>query len=443
MKRLKIFAAATTVAALAVLGLVLPQTAQAATTALSAHSWDPGMYATTGTYNDSVHAWGKRTTAGAWGTGGVNYQSGATATNRAGSSGSLSVRMAGTYCPGGTCTYGSGSGYKGLVQFWNDPGNFIAFGLIHDPGVSPNGMTLMIEGSAGGRAVGGYFPGGAITGSSHLFTFSWTPGGISVNVDGQQQLGPYPVSMAAGPSVSFLAAARNTGDISDTTFTNIDFAGGSAAASPVSVPAGNPYASIQADVTENGTGTGNSAYLNLHDAHNNAISVGMQSDSSAPESGGQPHFIWERVQNGVFSSGYLQASGHAPQHIQLKWWSNGTAVFYLGNTPIADIAVGLTPRLFFQVEGNGRLNGDTVNDVFSNVQMTSGNGTANETGFSGAWNTSSFNFHGLTATNTNGATQNGASFTVRGTVNGLAAGHNWDTDEVAGIGMIAQFWHNT
>ena len=48
--------------------------------------------------------------------------------------------------------------------------NFIAFGLIHDPGVSPAGTTLMIEGAGGGRPVGGYWGNNGITGASHLFT---------------------------------------------------------------------------------------------------------------------------------------------------------------------------------------------------------------------------------------------------------------------------------
>jgi hypothetical protein len=62
-------------------------------------------------------------------------------------------------------------------------------------------------------------------------------------------------------------------------------------------------------------------------------------------------------------------------------------------------------------------------------------------GLNGAWNTSSFNFHGLVAKNTNGQPQNGANFSVTGTVSGLAAGHDWDSDVVAGVAMIAQKWN--
>ena len=429
-------------AALATLGgmLVAGATPASAATepALAAHSWDPGLFATVGSTNTTVHAWGQRTTPGAWGTGPVNYQAGATAVTTASSSGTLNVTLRGTYCPGGACSFGAGTGYKGLVQLWNDPSNYIAFGVIHDPGVSPSGTTLMIEGAAAGRPVGGYWAGGKLGGSSHLFTVTWGPNGISLQIDNQTRLGPYPVA-ATHPSISFLAAGRLTGDIADTTFSGISIA--TAPAPPPTIPSGSPYFSYTATMTEGGSGTGYSAYINAHDGNSNAISVGIQSDSAAPESGGQPYYIWERVQNGTFTYGYLGPASHNPQPVTLKWWQGAnTAIFYAGSTPIASIPVQLTPRLFFNVEGNARLNGDSVRDTFSNVQIDVGNNCPNYCGLNGAWNTS-FSFHGLTATNTNGATQNGADFTVTGTVSGVPAGGNWDTTQIAGIAMIAQYWN--
>lgn len=408
---------------------------------LSPYSWDPGLYATTSPYNDSVHAWGQRKTSGAWGTGPVNYQSGATTVNRGSSSGTLSVVLNGTYCPNGVCSYGTGSGYKGLVQFWNDPNNYIAFGLIHDPGVSPTGTTLMIEGAANGKPVGGYWPSDAITGTSHLFTFSWTANGISVTIDNQVTLGPYPVT-ETNPSISFLAAARYTGDISDTTFTNISFSSGAITAEPITIPSGSPYFTYSATLNEGGSGTGYSAYINAHDANNNALSVGIQTDTTSPETNGQPYYAWERVQNGQFTYDYLSpAASYTNEPVTLKWWpSDNTAVFYVGSTPLADISVTLDPRLYFNVEGNGRINGDSVNDTFTNTQISVGDICPTYCGLNGSWNTSSFNFYGLNVTNTNNTPQNGANFTVTGTVSGLPAGANWNTNEVAGIGMIAQYW---
>ncbi len=199
-----------------------PSTTTPNPSTLSPHSWDPGLYATASASTGTVHAWGTRKSAGAWGTREVNYQAGATTGTRAGSSGSLSVRLDGTHCSGSVCGYGSGTGFKGLVQLWNDPTNFIAFGLIRDPGVSPTGTTLMIEGAAGGKPVGGYWAAGALSGSSHVFDIEWSTAGITLIVDGKTKLGPYPVA-ATNPSISFLSAGRNTSDQSDTTFNAITF----------------------------------------------------------------------------------------------------------------------------------------------------------------------------------------------------------------------------
>lgn len=418
-----------------------PITASADQTPLSPHSWDAGLYATNSRYNDAVHAWGRRTTAGAWGTSSVNYQSGATIQNVGGSSGSLDVVLNATYCPGNVCSYGNGSGYKGLVQFWNDPSNYIAFGLIKDPGVSPRGTTLMIEGASGGRPIGGYWPANAISGSSHLFSFNWTANGISLNIDHQVALGPYGVA-ANHPSISFLAAGRDNGDIADTTFSGISFSPGSVVQQPVTIPAGNPYLTYNATLTEAGTGTGHSAYINTHDANNNALAVGIQTDTASPESNGQPYYIWERVQNGQFTYDYLGPASHGNEPVTLKWWpSEDTAVYYAGATPLADISMHLDPRLFFNAEGNARVNGDTLNSTVSNVQITVGTNCPTYCGLNGSWNTSSFNFYGLHASDTNGAVQNGANFTISGTVSGLPAGGDWDNHEVAGIGMIAQYWN--
>ncbi|MDO8591923.1 MAG: hypothetical protein Q7R60_03325 [bacterium] len=410
-------------------------------TAMSTYSWDSGLFATSSRYYDQAHAWGQRQTAGAWGTGPVNYQSGATINNPASASGTLDVVLNGTYCPGGVCSYGGGSGYKGLVQFWNDPNNYIAFGLIHDPGVSPSGMTLMIEGAGGGKPVGGYWPGGAITGVSHAFSFTWTATTISVTIDNQVTLGPYQVAQT-NPSISFLAAGRQLGDNCDSTFTNISFSSGSVVAQPVTIPPGEPYFSYSATLTQSGSGTGYASYINSHDANSNAISIGIQSDSSSAQSKGQPYYIWELVQAGHFSYNYLAPAAGGAQTVSLKWWQgDDTAVFYVDGIAVADISVHLDPRLFFNVEGNARINGDSVNDTITNTQITVGNNCPTYCGLNGAWNTADFNFYGLMATQTNGATQNGANFSVTGTVTGLPPGGDWDSYLVAGIGMIAQYWN--
>lgn len=421
--------------------LVVAPVSYAETAITSPYSWDQGLYATRTTYNDSVHAWGQRKTTGAWGTGPVNYQSGATTNYRGYSSGSVEFTMKGTYCPS-SCSYGSGSGYKGLVQFWNDTNNYIAFGLIHDPGVSPTGTTLMVEGAANGKPVGGYWGANGISGAAHYIKATWTGSVITFNMDNNVSLS-YPVK-SNQPSISFLAAARNTGDIADTTFNGINFSAGSINPQVIPTPSGSPYATYSATIKDGGSGTGHSAYINMHDAHSNAIGVGIQTDTAAPETSGQPYFIWQRVQGGVFTYQYIKPATTNPTDITLKWWKNEKlAIFYEGTTKLATVPLNLEPRLFFNAEGNARLNGDSVNSTVQNTQITVGDSCPTYCGLNGSWNTSSFNFYGLTATNTNGQPQNGANFSITGTASGIPAGLDWDTtpDPVGGIGMIAQYWN--
>ncbi len=405
------------------------------------YSWDPGLYAEVSPHYSTVHAWGRRVTAGAWGTGPVNYQAGATTINRVPSSGSLSFLMQATYCPAGQCSYGAGTGYKALVQFWDNPTNYIAFGLIHDPGVSPVGTTIMVEGAANGVPVGGYWPPGAVSGTDHKITVTWNLHGIEFNMDGQVTLGYYPVLMDA-PSVSFLGAARETGDICDVTFENIQFIQQSAV-----LPDGNPYFTYTDTVTENGSGSGYSAFINVHDAHSDAVSVGIQSDTTSPTSKGDPWFMWERVEGGNFSHSYIQPASHSPYQITLEWWASpvNEAVFSVNASPIAEFPMYLTPRLFFQVEGDGRQEGDSVNDTFGPVQISVGDSCPTYCGLNGSWNTAGMNFntYGLQAIQTNGNPQNGASFAVRGTVTGLRIGQNWGNTMPMpwGIAMIAQYWN--
>lgn len=182
------------------------------------YSWDPGLYAVVGNIGSDTHAWGMRKTAGAWGTGPVNYQTGSTSTNRLSAEGILSIDLDATYCPGGKCSYGAGSGYKAFVQLWNDPQNYIAIGLIHDPGVSPSGTTLMVEGAAYGKPIGGYWAKGSVTGTHHNLYIVWSADTLNVSLDNQSNTLVYHIA-TSNPSVSFLGAARNTGDIVDVTFT--------------------------------------------------------------------------------------------------------------------------------------------------------------------------------------------------------------------------------
>jgi hypothetical protein len=210
----------------------------------------------------------------------------------------------------------------------------------------------------------------------------------------------------------------------------------------ITVPSGTPYFTYSVTINEGGSGSGYSAYINGHDNNNDAVAVGIQSDVTDPYSNGQPYYIWELVQNGSFSYAYLGPAPAGNDPVTLSWWQgSNTAVFYEGTTPVADIPVSLTPRLFFSVEGDARQNGDSVNDVFTNTQITVGNDCPTYCGLFGTWNTSQFNYYGLQATRANSAAQNGADFTVTGTASGVPAGGNWGSYLIAGIAMIPQYWN--
>lgn len=208
------------------------------------------------------------------------------------------------------------------------------------------------------------------------------------------------------------------------------------------MPSGAPYFTFAVTMSEGGSGTGHSAYVNAHDASGNAISVGIQADETDPHSQGNPWYVWERVQNGAFTYGYV-APAPASAAVTLSWWGSNVAVFSVNGSPIAQVPVTLVPRLFFSIEGDARQNGDSVDDTFTNAQISAGNQCPAYCGLNGAWNTSSFNSYGLAAQDTNGAQQNGADFSVTGTASGLPPGGNWDNHVVAGIAMIAQYWNGS
>jgi len=213
---------------------------------------------------------------------------------------------------------------------------------------------------------------------------------------------------------------------------------GATASAATVAPHGTPIVQYSATISENGTGTGYSSYINVHDAYNNAFSVGIQSDKGSTVSKGAPRFIWERVQNGKFSFGYLGAATHNLTPVELRVYPNGVGTFLANGHTVAAVALTLKDRLFFNVEGNARLNGDVVHSSMRNVQITVRN-KAGVSGLQGNWNPS-FSFHGLKARQTNAPAVQGATFWVDGRVSGLPSGGNWDTTEVAGIAMITQRW---
>jgi len=254
-------------------------------------------------------------------------------------------------------------------------------------------------------------------------------GAATVENAGQDATTPGLTAQANGaPSVFFQSA--------DGTLWNYWYANGSwlsadPSAPAVTVPAGAPYFTFSAVLNEGGSGTGYSAYINARDSSSDAIGIGIQTDNSEASLHGQPWYIWELVQNGNFSFAYINQAPVGNEPVTLEWWpASQEAVFYEGSTPVADIPVHLAGQLYFGVEGDARQNGDSVNDVISNTQITA-------PGSLGAWNDTSFNSYGLTAHDSNGKPQNGADFTVTGTCSGDPS-PNWGYLPMpAGIALIS------
>lgn len=431
-----------------------------ATEALSSHSWDNsgGLASSVAFGLDEVHVSGARASSGTWGLGPVNYQAGATTERLLSGSGTLAFDL---LAEGSGGSYGSGSGYKAYVQLWNDTNDVIAIGLIHDPGVAPNGYTVMVEGAANGTPIGGYWGSNQprITGSAHHFDINWTQSSISIVIDGLQQYGMTfgnGINLSA-PSISFLGGARNQGDGVTACFDNVNFTGVGLPSVPVDT-SGTPRAYIQGTVDLSGSGVGYASYFNLHDSNGNAVAFGYQADSNDRSSGGLPMLHYNLVQNGSFTHHRyydLQATQGAAATWKLAYYENqggkNWAVFFINNTPMAYTEANLSGRIFFQTEVNAARNGDTVRSNFQNVTVGGQWSSGRTVTPNGSWNTSSFDFWGLDATQTGGSSQN-ANFTLGGTLSGLPAGADWDNIEsinggqyagrpAGAIGMIAEWWY--
>ena len=170
--------------------------------------------------NTLVTVSGVRSSQTAWGLGPDNYMAGVTTKQRLPGSGQLELWIVGTGSGG---AIGNGTGYKALVQFWNDEQNYIALGVIHDPGPSPDGITVMVEGAAYNQPVGGYWGAGMpqLTSSRHHVVVTWTPDQISWVIDDYEaQRMTFNIKMD-NPSFSILGATRLPGDSVSVNFEDI------------------------------------------------------------------------------------------------------------------------------------------------------------------------------------------------------------------------------
>lgn len=417
------------------------------------NTWDPGLNGQPiGIGLDEIRISGTRLNPGDWGAQDVNYMAGASLARLLPSTGSLGFDL---LAEGPTGSYGSGSGYKSFVQFWNDPQNYIAVGLISDPGLTQAGKyTVMVEGASNGLPIGGYWgvdkPSPA--GGAHHFNLSWQNNELSVVMDDLTQHAMTYGLALTNPSVSFLGAARLPGDGVNARFDNITF--DHIGLEAFSVPATlTPRAFIEADVTYSGSGIGHAAYLNLHDAFGNAIAFGFQADVNSRDSDGLPTLHYNQTSNGQFASHryYDLSLDKGTHHWRLDYYENAIGdrdfgVFTLDNTPVGYTEVTLTDRIFFQPEVNAAANGDSVATTFQNVHIGGTWASGQAVAPNGQWNSEDFEFWGLNAQQGNTQVQ-GADFTLGGTVSALPDGYDWDTIEtifpgqpVAAIAMITEWW---
>jgi len=327
--------------------LLLPMVALGATTTYSAFTFDDtgGLASSVNTASDKITISGTRTSSGAWGTGAVNYAAGATASYTL-PNGNLAVDVIGLESDG---SYGSGTGYKVFVQFWNDEENYIALGIIHDPAVSPDGITVMVEGAAYGQPVGGYWGEGSpvLVGGTHSFEVSWSDNLISWTLDGREEYRmSYAIKMNA-PSFTIMGAARDYSDRVNVAFQNIYLS--NVPSVSVDVPNEAPRATIGGYVNYNGDddNVGWGVAINMHDAYGSAISFGYQADSNDPNSDQViPYLHYNRTSGGTqyFDHAYIGSypgSEYTTQRWDLKYYeSAGKVVFFL-NKPSLKISVSI------------------------------------------------------------------------------------------------------
>ncbi len=154
-----------------------------------------------------------------------------TVAGNVGGSGALDVDIA-PMCDaqGQNCAFGFGTGYKGYVQFTNKAGDVLQIGLIHDQTLSPNGVTLMVEGKIGENGVWKYgAPDSLDLHSGHHIHVVWMGGQIYLTFDFTTKV-QYTFN-AEELAISFVGAGRAKDDVVAFSFQNIGFSWGSVVAS--------------------------------------------------------------------------------------------------------------------------------------------------------------------------------------------------------------------
>ena len=192
---------------------------------------------------------------------------------------------------------------------------------------------------------------------------------------------------------------------------------------------------IQAKVKLNGSGTGYHAKLVICTA-TAATSFGIQFDNyaAAPYTG-KAGFLIENVRNNNAGGQDYIHTGECQRKknytLLMAYKSNGDITVYVNGkkqTTVNNPSLA-NQQVYLRVEGSGRLNGDRVKAVFSDIKLMSGSYDKNK-----RWGTYKFDTNPNVRSNTKKFAKK-RKVTISGAVTGLAAGQDWDSayESVSGI----------
>lgn len=169
------------------------------------------------------------------------------------------------------------------------------------------------------------------------------------------------------------------------------------------------YASIEADVVLDGSGSGYHAKLDISSSHGSngqIASWGINYEKDVHNLGkifsNDTCYLVENISDHANQGGgqgkqyirYPGAKRKAAEKIRLSYYTDGTIGYYVNNRLYNRISTNLTPPFIFTVEGSCARNGDSINALFRNVRVKAGNDSTSF-GTIGQWDTTS-NYFGLT-----------------------------------------------
>lgn len=197
-------------------------------------------------------------------------------------------------------------------------------------------------------------------------------------------------------------------------------------------------ASIEADITLSGSGTGYHAKMVICTA-TSAISYGIQFDEcgAPPYTGKAMAMVENVISNNPGGQEYFRPGNHElvlgkTYHMMLTIKKDGHGSLYLNYQKIGDFynPALANQTLYLRVEGSARLNGDKVKANFKNIKLKN-YGTYDPDKY---WGTYEFK----TNQTINSTITSNTNITISGTVSGLGPNGDWDS-QYAEVSDIIQF----